>query len=153
MNQPDSSAIVEELTSYTDEDATQIGKVLPHLSDTFDGQPIPESRLKAIIDSPSHAQLVARVNDEIVGIASLSLIMGAGSGYTVWLEDFVVSPEARGTGVADKLWDAMIDWCKQKQAKALNFTSRSSRVAAHRFYEKHGATIRDTSVFRKSLKS
>lgn len=151
MNQPDTSFVVAELTHYSDQDAVDIGALLPHLSDKFDGQTIPKELLANIVSSPFHAQFVVRSNDKVIGIATVSVILGAGSGHSAWLEDFVVSPQARGTGAASALWDAMIDWCEEKQVKSLNFTSRSSRKAAHRFYEKHGAAIRDTSVFKKSI--
>lgn len=148
MNHSDFNFTTEELTRYSVEDATDIGRLLPYLSDAFDGSPTSKERLESIISSSFHTQLVARSGNEIVGIATLSILLGAGSGKSAWLEDFVVSPNVRGTGVADALWNAIIDWCKQQQVKSLNFTSRPSRVAAHHFYKKRGATIRETDSFR-----
>ena len=151
MNQPITNFVIEELTSYSSDDAARIGQLLPHLSDKFDDSPISQDLLSTIIDSPLHAQLVARAGGEIIGLATLSIIFGIGAGRNAWLDDFVVSPDARGSGVADTLGNAMIDWCATNQAKSLNFTSKPSREAAHRFYSKHGAEIRETNVFKKTL--
>lgn len=152
MHQPTSNVVVEILTTYSKQDAIDIGLLLPHLSDSFDGSPVPEQTLLDIISSPSHDQLVARnESGNVVGAATVSVIVGAGSSRNAWLEDFVVSPKTQGMGVGSKLWDAMIDWCQDKGVNNLNFTSRSSREAAQAFYLKRGAIIRDTNFFRKNI--
>jgi GNAT superfamily N-acetyltransferase len=152
MNQPTPQVTVEILTEFSQKDAAEIGQVLPHLSDRFDGSPVAEDTLQSIILSPSHAQLVAR--DEtgiIIGIATLSLTLGAGSKRNAWMEDFIVAPEAQGKGIGSILWNAALDWCQTKKAKKLNFTSRPSREAAQAFYLKRGARIRETNYFTKAL--
>ncbi len=125
---------------------------MPHLSTSFTDRPTSEELLRAIIDSPYHDQLVARSADgTIIGAATLTTTMGVGAGRGVWLEDFVVDPTVQGAGVGGRLWDAMIAWCRTHQADKLCFTSRPSRTAAQAFYLKHGAIIRDTNFFKKTI--
>ena len=138
---------VERLTEYTPKDAAGIGRLMPYLSQSFDGEPINEQLLRTIIESDSHEQLVARVDARIVGAATLSIIMGAGAGKKGWLEDFVTDPESGIKGTGQIIWDEMEKWCLEHDVN-LNFTSRPSREAAHNFYLKNGATVRETTVFQ-----
>lgn len=153
MNQPTPRVIiVEALTRYDEEDATRIGKLLPFLSDKFDGQPVSKESLTEIIESPHHVQLVARDETErIVGIATLSITLGFTSGRNAYLNDFVVDPSIQGAGIGSKVWEAMIDWCKNNKLTALEFTSRPSRESAQQFYLKRGAIIRETNFFKKTI--
>ena len=152
MKQPTSALTIEVLTSYSVEDAADIGHILPHLSDAFSGQPVAERLLRDIIDSPFHDQLVARdETGRIIGTATLTVTMGAGVGHNAWLEDFVVDPAIQGKGIGGKLWDAMVDWCRERGVRKLGFTSNPRRTTAHAFYLKRGAEIRDTSYFKKEI--
>lgn len=152
MNQPTPPVTVEILTQFSPKDAAEIGHVLSFLSDRFDGSPVSEDILQSIISSPSHAQLVARNEvGTIVGSATLSLTLGAGSGRNAWMEDFIVSPDTQGKGVGSGLWNTALIWCRSVGVKKLNFTSRPSRNVAQEFYLKRGATIRDTNCFTKTI--
>lgn len=141
---------VERLTTYSPEDAQGIGQLMPQLSEKFSGEPIPEERLRTIIESPYHEQLVARTPEKIIGAATLSLILGSGAHQKVWLEDFVSDQHSGLRGVGQALWDEMITWCEEQDAD-LHFTSRASREAAHAFYLKNNAKIRDTVVFKREV--
>lgn len=152
MSEPTKTIPVEVLEQYSEDDAASLGKLLTHLSSRFDGKPIEKSRLLRIIESSSHDTLVARTQDtSIVGTATLSIILGASGSSAAYLEDFVVAPEFRSTGLADEIWDKIIQWCNTHDVEVLKFTSKPERAAAHRFYLKHGATIRDTSSFSKTI--
>lgn len=143
---------IEILTEYSPADAVALGGLMPYLSDKFDGSPVPEALLRDIIASPYHDQLVAR--DEqgaIIGTATLTVTMGAAVGRNAWLEDFVVDPTVQGGGIGSQLWDAMVDWCRAHGVRKLSFTSNPTRTAAHTFYLKRGAEIRDTSYFKKEI--
>lgn len=141
---------VERLQIYQPEDAAGIGRLMPFLADSFSGDAIPEDRLRSIIDSPYHDQLVARQkSNRIVGAATLSLIIGAGAGSKAYLEDFVTDPETKGVGSA--LWREMGRWCLERDVD-LHFTSRATRLAAQHFYLNRGAEIRDTNTFKKDFR-
>jgi GNAT superfamily N-acetyltransferase len=138
---------VQRLSEYTEADAVGIGRLMPFLSERLSGDPVSEERLKAIVDSPYHEQLVARLDGRIVGAATMNLLMGPGMDKEGHLEDFVTDPEVRGRGVGDKVWREMLAWCRENGVN-LSFTSKPSRELAHRFYKNHGAEVRDTTVFR-----
>jgi ribosomal protein S18 acetylase RimI-like enzyme len=69
-----------------------------------------------------------------------------------WIEDVVVDEAARGRGAGEALVQASLKLASQRGAKTLDLTSRPSRVAAHRLYEKSGFHVRDTSVYRFGVK-
>ncbi|MGF7228578.1 MAG: GNAT family N-acetyltransferase [Candidatus Saccharibacteria bacterium] len=137
---------VERLTEYSEDDAAGIGRLMPFLSERLSDEPVDEDLLRAIIGSPYHDQLVARLDGLIVGAATMNLLMGPGVCKQGYLEDFVTDPEVRGRGIGDKVWQGMLDWCTERGVD-FRFTSRPNRQEAHRFYVKHGAETRETTVF------
>ena len=137
---------VSRLTEYSEDDASELGTLMTHLSDKFIDRPIDKELLEAIIQSPYHEQLVARFQGRIVGAATLSIVMGAGAGRMGYLMDFVTDPDVRGQGLGKRLWADMMSWCSENDVN-LTFTSRPERAAAHEFYVRSGAEIRDTTVF------
>lgn len=146
-----SDVTVERLSAFSDADAAGIGRLMPHLHESFSGAPMDTALLQAIIDSPYHEQLVARLSDgTIIGAATLNILMGPGVNKEGYLEDFVVDPKLRGQGIGDEIWQEMLAWCRER-AVDLGFTSNPSRVSAQRFYQKHGAQIRKTTVFHVSV--
>ena len=152
MNQPTPSISVKCLVNYSYDDAVEIGRLLPHLSDSLSGQPIPRKILETIIASPFHDQFIARTPDgTIVGTATLSIVAGISTGQSAWLEDFVVDPGHQGAGIGSQLWDAIIEWCALHSAVTLEFTSNPRRIGAHKFYKSRGAVIRETSYFKKTI--
>jgi len=144
---PSPEVVIERLTKYSSEDAAGIGRLMPFLSESKHSAPMPEDLLTEIINSPYHEQLVARLNSIIIGAATLSIVMGPAAGRVGYLEDFVTDPEIRGVGVGHRLWDEMILWCQEHEI-SLEFTSKPSREAAHKFYLSHGAVTRHTTAFR-----
>lgn len=142
---------IERLTYYSEEDAIQLGRLMPFLSQSFSNDPVSEDLLNIIISSPYHDQLVARLEGRIVGAATLSLVIGAAAGKKGYLEDFVTDPEVQGQGIGGKVWNEIMHWCEERGIN-LEFTSRPSREAAHSFYFSHGATVRDTTAFRVDIK-
>lgn len=144
------SVEVKTVALYSERIAEGIGRLMPDLSAKLTDAPVPREHLDEIIHSPYHDQLIAEVRGQIVGAAAMSLIMGPSAfRRKAWLEDFVVSSDEtiRGMGVGFELWKGVIDWSRSKRATKLEFTSHSSREAAHNFYKRQGAVMRDTSPF------
>jgi GNAT superfamily N-acetyltransferase len=137
---------VERLTTYDEGDSTELGRLMTYLSDKCSGAPIPREVIEAVITSEHHDQIVARCHDRIVGAATVSLVMNIARGNMGYLEAFVVDPSMRGRGVADAIWTELMSWCRERGVR-LEFTSNDARLAAHKFYHAHGATIRKTTVF------
>lgn len=136
---------VRTIEEYSDDVACRLGELVCFLTPSATGEPIHESRLRAIIDSDSHDQLVAEVEGRIMGAATLSVVRGL-LGTKAYLEDFVTDAEIRGQGAGDAMWQKMIEWCKGRNLDGMAFTSSYSREEAHRFYLSHGAEIRTTSA-------
>ena len=144
---------IEPLTKYDKDTANRIRELLIQLSRSGkDRGEIPEAWFKDLIESDSHDMLLA-YDDEgtIIGIATLSIIMGPIVRKIAYLEDFVTDSNMRGQGIGSALWDAMIEWAKAKNCTELNFTSGHGREAAQEFYKKRGAEIYDTNFFRLPL--
>jgi len=138
---------VERLAGFTDDDAIELGRLMPFLSDKFTAVSISRELLEEIVRSPYHDQLIARVEGRIVGAATLSIVMGAGAGREGYLQDFVTHPQFRGQGIGDAIWNEIMAWCQEHDVD-LGFTSHPRRQDAHRFYLSHGAQIRETTAFR-----
>ncbi len=143
---------IKRLEKYTKEVGEQIRKLLIELSRSGkDKGEIPEEWFLEIINSPFHDLIVAEEEGRILGMASMSIMMGAGIYKNAYLEDFVVSSETRGKGVGGKLWEEILRWAREKGARRLEFTCGEGREAAHAFYHKHGAEIYETDFFRLEL--
>lgn len=143
---------IKRLTKYDEKIAEAMRGLLIELSRSGkDKGEIPEQWFLDIINSPWHDVLLAVDGEVVLGMCSLSITMGAGIRKNAYLEDFVVSSSARGQGVGDRLWQAMLEWGKEKGAKRLEFTCGNGREVAQAFYKNHGAEIYETNFFRKEL--
>ena len=141
------------LTNYSPEVAQRIRELLIQLSRSGkDRGEIPKEWFDSLIASPSHDMLLA-IDDsgKIQGIATLSIIMGPIVRKIAYIEDFVTDASVRGQGVGSQLWEAMLQWAKDKGCTELNFTSGHGREAAQAFYKNRGAEIYDTNFFRKII--
>ena len=144
---------ITKLEKYTPETADQIRKLLIQLSRSGkDRGEIPQEWFDELIASPYHDMLVAiDDNNQIIGIATLSIHMGPIIRKNAYLEDFVTDQTVRGKGIGSALWDAMLDWAKEKGCHNLEFTCGNGREASQQFYKNHGATIYDTNFFRRQI--
>ena len=144
---------IQLLTKYDEPTANRIRELLIQLSRSGkDRGEIPREWFEDLISSPSHDMLLAIDDDDkIVGIATLSVIMGPIVRRVAYLEDFVTDSSVRGQGVGSALWDAMLDWARTKRCTELCFTSGHGREAAQAFYLHKGAEIYDTNYFRLPL--
>ncbi|MBR2710710.1 GNAT family N-acetyltransferase [Candidatus Saccharibacteria bacterium] len=147
--------IIKTLTEYTPEIANRIRELLIQLSRSGkDRGEIPKEWFDDLISSPYHDMLLAFDEDnKIIGIATLSIIMGPIIRKNAYLEDFVTDKSCRGQGVGTALWNAMLEWAKDHGCQELNFTSGHGRESAQEFYRHKGAEIYDTNFFRKPVLS
>ena len=154
------------VTEYNKTVADRIGQLLIQLSRSGkDKGEIPQEWFEQLISSPWHDLLLAVESaedsnveqdhpvlpEQILGMASVSVIFGAGIGKNAYLEDFVVDQSARGKGIGNLLFNAYEDWAREKGCKNLEFTCGQGREAAQQFYRDHGAATYDTNFFRKKL--
>lgn len=73
------------------------------------------------------------------------------TGNRAWIEDVVVDEVARGAGVGELLNRHAIELATQAGARTVDLTSRPSRAAANRLYQRLGFVTRETTVYRLQL--
>lgn len=112
---------------------------------------IPREWILEVAASPYHEVILAIEDGEILGMATASVVFGAGIRKNAYLEDFVVSSEARGKGVGGMIWEEIIRWGQEKECRKLEFTSGRGREAAQKFYLNRGAEIYETNFFQREL--
>lgn len=143
---------IERVKEYSVETAERLRELVRQLSRSGkDKGEIPEEWFKEIIESPWHDILVAVDDGQIVGMANVSVIMGAGIGKNAYLEDFVTDTSIRGKGVGSMLWDAILEWGEEKGCRNLEFTCGNGRENAQGFYKRHGAEVYETNFFRLKI--
>ena len=122
--------------------------LIPQLSTS--SSPITMAELQAIVGDSATVLLVARDGGVIVGLLTLAMFR-IPTGMRAWIGDVVVDGRARGKGVGEALNRAALATARQRGAKTVDLTSRPSREAANRLYQRIGFVRRDTNVYRYEL--
>jgi ribosomal protein S18 acetylase RimI-like enzyme len=142
---------VSEATDVTPELVAAFDRLIPQLSSS--NAPPSADELKAIVTSRASVLLIARDpqrDGEIVGSLTLVLFR-IPTGIRAWIEDVVVDAEARGRGVGEALNRTALERADQAGAKTVDLTSRPSREAANRLYQRLGFEPRATNVYRYTI--
>jgi ribosomal protein S18 acetylase RimI-like enzyme len=144
------SADIEIATVVDQELVDAFERLIPQLSRS---SPPPSAlELEEMVASGASDVLIARLDGSIVGALTL-VTFRIPTGVRAWIEDVVVDDAARGHGVGDLLNRFALDLAKAKGAKTVDLTSRPSREAANRLYQRLGFEPRDTNVYRYSLEA
>ena len=122
--------------------------LIPQLSTS--SSPITMAELQEIVSDSATVVFVARDGGVIVGLLTLAMFR-IPTGMRAWIEDVVVDGRARGKGVGEALNRAALATARQRGAKTVDLTSRPSREAANRLYQRIGFVRRDTNVYRYEL--
>ncbi len=138
------TASIEIASSSTPELVEALARLLPQLSSS---PPPTAAELADLIAAPGTVQFVARVDDRIVGALTLATFR-IPTGLKAWIEDVVVDGSARGHGVGEALNRAALDEAQRRGLRSVSLTSRPSREAANRLYQRIGFTARETNVYR-----
>lgn len=139
---------VEVLSKVTDEVVEAFGRLLPQLSRS--APTLDAAALTAIASAPAITLLVARTDGAITG--TLTLVMfPTPTGIRAWIEDVVVDDAARGQGAGAALTNEALRVAQAAGARTVDLTSRPSRVAAGRLYQRLGFELRDTRAYRYNL--
>ena len=123
-------------------------RLIPQLSSS--SLPLTLSELEEIVDGNSTVLFAARHNGDIVGLLTLA-VFRIPTGVRAWIEDVVVDELARGSGVGEALSRAALAEAARRAAKTVELTSRPSREAANRLYQRIGFVRRDTNIYRYEL--
>lgn len=139
---------VEVVTEVTPELVEAMAALVPQLSSS--APPPTADELAEIVTSPATVLFVARVDGRIVGTLTLALFR-IPTGLRAWIEDVVVDGTARGAGAGAALNLAALDEARRRGARTVDLTSRPSREAANRLYQRLGFRLRETNVYRFEL--
>jgi ribosomal protein S18 acetylase RimI-like enzyme len=138
-------AKVEIARTVTSELLDAVHRLVPQLSKSAPA--LTAEELSEIVEGPATTFFVARVDGAIVGCLTL-VVFRLPTGVRAWIEDVVVDDAARGHGVGAALNLAAIARADEQGARTLDLTSRPSRQAANRLYQRLGFVQRDTNVYR-----
>ena len=136
-------------STVTDELVSAFDRLIPQLSSS--SPPPTREQLEDIVGSDSCSLLIARDGEQVVGSLTL-VVFPIPTGARAWIEDVVVDSTARGKGVGEALNREALKVAKEKGAVTVDLTSRPSREAANRLYQRIGFEKRDTNVYRFDLK-
>jgi len=133
----------------TDELVDAFARLTPQLSRS---NPAPDAAaLAEIVESPATDQFVARTDDgRIVGVSTLA-VFRIPTGLRAWIEDVIVDEAAAGQGIGGLLTRAMLARARERGCITVDLTSRPSRAAANRLYQREGFELRETNVYRFDL--
>jgi len=139
---------VEVLTEITSEVVDAFGRLLPQLSTS--APPLDAAMLAAIVSAPASTVLLARADGQIVGTLTLAMFP-IPTGVRAWIEDVVVDESVRGRRVGEALTLAAVQLAQDAGARTIDLTSRPSRAAAGRLYERLGFELRESRLYRYRL--
>ncbi|MGA0217103.1 MAG: GNAT family N-acetyltransferase [Ilumatobacteraceae bacterium] len=143
---------VRAATEVNDGLVESFSRLIPQLSSS--SPPPTSAELLSIIDNSNSVLFIAEVESDgersVVGSLTLAFYR-IPTGLKAWIEDVVVDESARGLGVGEALNLAAIDEARQRGAKNVSLTSRSSREAANRLYQRLGFEPYETNLYRFGL--
>jgi len=137
--------VVEEAAEVTPLLVAAFARLVPQLSSSA---PAPSAdELGEMLGAPGTTVFVARLGDAVVGALTL-VVFRIPTAIRAWIEDVVVDEAARGHGAGEALNRAALDKAASLGAKTVDLTSRPSREAANRLYQRIGFEARETNVYR-----
>jgi GNAT superfamily N-acetyltransferase len=146
--------VIEKATA---EDITELCGLLDILfSQEVEFKPDAEAQergLRAIVTNPDVGIiLVARHNEKVIGMVNmLFTVSTALGGRVALLEDMVVLPSQRGSGIGSRLLNAAISTAREHHCQRMTLLTDNDNATAHGFYERHGFTRSPMLPFRRKL--
>jgi ribosomal protein S18 acetylase RimI-like enzyme len=141
---------ISEVHEVTDEVVSAVARLVPQLSRSA---AIPGAgALEEMVGSPAVRLLIARAGPDgpIVGTLTLA-VFRIPTGVRAWIEDVIVDDSVRGQGGGEALSRQALELARLAGARTVELTSRPSRDAANRLYQRIGFTLRDTNIYRYDL--
>lgn len=141
--------IIEELKKISPQLIEDIAEVSAHLYGTS-SKKVCQKWLRLLLDYPNSHFFIAKLpqSNKIIGMLTLVSYPTIGGYQKTWIEDVVVSPEARGKGAGKELVKKALQKAKQLKAKEVNLTSNPKRVIANKMYQKLQFSQYDTNYYR-----
>lgn len=127
-----------------------VQRLLPQLA--HDATLPDKEYFKSILASENIHFFIGELNDGwIISMLTIGTFKTP-TGIKVWIEDVVVDESQRGKGLGEEMMLFAIDYSKSLGARSVNLTSRPSRVAANKLYQKIGFIQYETNVYKYPLK-
>jgi ribosomal protein S18 acetylase RimI-like enzyme len=136
--------VIEIVSEATEEVVAAMAALVPQLSSS---PPPTASQVADMVANPFTHLFVARIDGAIAGTLTLAMYR-IPTGLKAWIEDVVVDGSARGHGVGEALTREALATALQRGAKSVSLTSRPSREAANRLYQRIGFVHRETNLYR-----
>ena len=127
-----------------------LNRLVPQLSSS--AKPLSDADVVRMTTDHDVVLFVAKNDDVIVGTLTL-VVFAIPSGQRAWIEDVIVDGDVRGLGIGAALTKAAIEEGRRRGVRTIDLTSRPSREAANKLYQKLGFEIRDTNVYRFFIES
>jgi len=131
--------------SSTPELVDAFNQLLPQLSTS--AEKLTAETLDEVLSWNGNDVLVARLDGTVVGTLSL-VTFPIPTGVRCRIEDVVVDEAARGHGVGDALVQCALRKARRRGACSVDLTSRPSREAANRLYQRLGFEQRQSLLYR-----
>ena len=139
---------IQAVSKITPELTQAIALLLPQLSSSAPN--CTKDDLEQIVRTPSTTLLVAKSEDTLSGMLTL-VIFRIPTGMRAIIEDVVVDEHYRGQGIAEALTLEALARARAAGVRTIDLTSRPSRQAANRLYQKLGFEQRESNVYRFSF--
>ena len=139
---------IHEISSADEKTLRAVNELIPQLSQS--ASVMNEMQLRRLVESQATKLYFAQEGDVVLGMLSL-VVFSIPTGTKAWVEDVVVAQVARGKGVGMALMNHALAVAKNAGAKSVDLTSRPSREAANKLYQKLGFTARETNLYRLTV--
>ncbi len=108
--------------------------------------------LSLLLQSPQAHLVVAESAGEVVGMASLQLVISTAEGaFAGWVEDVVVAASWRGKGIGGQMLDYLAEWARRKGATRLQLLADQDNHPALDFYRGRSWSGTSLIALRKRL--
>jgi GNAT superfamily N-acetyltransferase len=98
--------------------------------------------------------LVVRESDKVIGMVNILYTISTALGGRVGtLEDFVVLPEYRNSGIGSKLLSYALNFAKKRGCQRITLLTDDDNQDAHRFYLRNGFSRSSMVPFRRNTRN
>ncbi|MFF3310467.1 GNAT family N-acetyltransferase [Streptomyces sp. NPDC002952] len=144
-----------EISRATEADTEVISQILGEIEEYYGGAPTPgdpgQIRSNLFSAQPAATVLLARDGDEVLGLASYSLLWpAAGADTSLYLKELYVRTAARRRGVARALMSALREEAAGLGCSRVEWTADTDNPPALALYEALGVEQHQGKVFYRT---